>query len=249
MSPRCAAVPVREGRNGVDFFLGRFQIFRGRYRRDRALSIDRSPVVGGSPVLPAGRVATLLRPPKEPPAPAEGTALDRRSQPLALLVHQWEEQRPDLDLRAFRAVGVIMQLAQVLESEFRVFAQAKFGLGSGDLRILMALRRAGKPYALRPTDLFRSLLVTSGAVTKQIERLVETGFVRRVLPEGARRRHLIALTPRGVQAANLAQETICGSLAGIAPTLKTMPARDVEKMLAGLETLLGEAVARHAEDA
>ncbi len=169
--------------------------------------------------------------------------MDRRSQPLALLVHQWEEQRPDLDLTAFRTVGVIMQLAQLLETAFRDFGQARYGLGSGDLRILMALRRAGKPYALRPTDLFRSLLVTSGAVSKQIDRLVERGFVRRVLPEGARRRHLIALTPSGVRAANAAQETICSSLAGIAPALREMPPGEVEIMLQRLESLLGAAVA------
>src|SRR4051794_31822074 len=112
---------------------------------------------------------------------------------LSDLVHQWEEQRPDLDTTAFRLVGAVMQLAQIFEAEFRALAEERFGIGAGDLRILMALRRAGKPYVLRPTDLFQSLLVTSGAVTKQVERLAEVGFVKKVLPKGAKRRRVIAL--------------------------------------------------------
>lgn len=167
------------------------------------------------------------------------------SQPaLTNLVHQWEEQRPDLDLTAFRLVGAVMQLAQIFEAEFRDLAQAEFGIGSGDLRILLALRRSGEPYALRPTDLFQSLLVSSGAVTKQVERLAEAGFVKRVLPKGARLRRVIALTPKGVRAANFAQEAIAKSLAGVAPTLAVLPAAKTATTLATLEALLAGAYAR-----
>lgn len=163
---------------------------------------------------------------------------------LSNLLHQWEEQRPDLDLTAFRLVGAVMQLSQVFEAEFKALAQQQFGIGAGDLRILMALRRAGEPYALRPTDLFQSLLVTSGAVTKQVERLAESGFVKRVLPKGARLRHLIALTPKGVRAANYAQEAIATSLAAVAPTLTTVSAAETKTTLATLEALLVAALAR-----
>jgi DNA-binding MarR family transcriptional regulator len=167
---------------------------------------------------------------------------------LADLVHQWEEQRPDLDLTAFRLVGAIMQLAQILESEFRVLAQAKFALGSGDMRILMALRRAGEPYALRPTDLFQSLLVSSGAITKQVDRLEQAGYVKKVLPKGALRRRVIALTPKGVRAADFAQEAIATSLAGIAPTFAGMKQQEVETTLHCLEKLLEGATARQPHD-
>lgn len=163
---------------------------------------------------------------------------------LAVLLHQWEAARPDLDLTAFRLVGAVMQLAQIFEAEFRTMAQGKFGIGSGDLRILLALRRAGEPYALRATDLFKALLVSSGAVTKQVDRLVDGGFVKRVLPKGALRRRLIALTPKGVRAADYAQETIADSLAGIAPTLQNLPPIDVRTTLTCLESLLAEAVSR-----
>ncbi|HSV83847.1 MAG TPA: MarR family transcriptional regulator [Ramlibacter sp.] len=163
---------------------------------------------------------------------------DESDRSVAGMVQQWHEQRPDLDLTAFRMVAAIMQLAQILEGEFRALAQARFGIGSGDMRILMALRRAGEPYALRPTDLFQSLLVSSGAVTKQVERLATTGYVKRVLAQSGRRRHLIALTPKGIEAADYAQEAIATSLAGVAPTFHTMDVARVETTLECLEQIL-----------
>ena len=174
--------------------------------------------------------------------------MESSDRPLSDLVHQWKEQRPDLDTTAFRLVAVIMQLAQMLESEFRDLAQDRHGIGSGDLRILMALRRAGPPYTLRPTDLFRSLLISSGAVTKQVDRLAAAGYVRKVLPKGANLRRVIALTPKGVRAADHAQEAIATSLGGISPTFESLPAGDVQTTLSSLERVHAAAVARHIAD-
>jgi DNA-binding MarR family transcriptional regulator len=165
---------------------------------------------------------------------------------LSDLVHQWEEQRPDLDPTPFRLVAVTMQLAQLLESEFRALAQAQYGIGSGDLRILMALRRSGPPYSLRPTDLFKSLLIGSGTVTKQVDRLAEAGYVKKVLPKGANLRRVITLTPKGVRAADHAQEAIATSLCGIAPTLAALPHGDVQTMLRSLEQVHAAALACQA---
>lgn len=165
---------------------------------------------------------------------------------LSDLVEQWHAQRPDLDLTAFRLVGAVMQLAQLLEAEFRELAQSRFGIASGDLRILMALRRADPPHVLRPTDLFRSLLVSSGAITKQVDRLAETGHVKRVLPKGALRRHVIALTPKGKRAADAAQDAIATSLAGIAPTFAGLQPSQVATTLDCLERLLKEASGRRS---
>jgi DNA-binding MarR family transcriptional regulator len=51
---------------------------------------------------------------------------------------------------------------------------------ASDVRLLLALRRSGPPYSKRPTDLFRALLVTSGAVTKQVDRLEKRRLVKRL---------------------------------------------------------------------
>lgn len=173
-------------------------------------------------------------------------ASDDSDRSVGELAQQWQQQRPDLDLTAFRLVAAVMQLAQILEAEFRSLAQARFGIGSGDMRILMALRRAGAPHAMRPTDLFQGLLVSSGAVTKQVERLVAMGYVKRIQAQTGRRRQLIALTADGMAAADFAQEAIATSLAGIAPTFAGMDRKEVETTLRCLEDILQVAAVSQA---
>ncbi len=171
---------------------------------------------------------------------------DESDRTVGELTRQWQEQRPDLDPTAFRLVAAVMQLAQVLEAEFRSLAQAEFGIASGDMRVLLALRRSGEPYAMRPTDLFQALLVSSGAVTKQVERLVSMGYVERVQAQSGGRRQLIALTPRGLAAADFTQEAIATSLAGIAPTFSGMERKDVATTLRCLEEILQVATVAQA---
>ena len=75
-----------------------------------------------------------------------------------------------------------------------MFAQAD--LGNGDFDVLASLRRAGAPYRLTPTELAGTTMVTSGAVTKRVDRLVAQGLVERSVSETDGRGRVIALTPR-----------------------------------------------------
>jgi DNA-binding MarR family transcriptional regulator len=113
----------------------------------------------------------------------------------------WLEQRPDLDLAA---ACTLLRLERVsLLHEIRLQEISKtVGLQIGELYVLLALRRSGKPYELRPTDLFRALLVTSGAMTKRVARLQEGGFVLRVSANDDGRSELVRLTAKGLATAD-----------------------------------------------
>lgn len=113
----------------------------------------------------------------------------------------WLEQRPDLDLAA---ACTLLRLERVsLLHEIRLQEISKtVGLQTGELYVLLALRRSGKPYELRPTDLFRALLVTSGAMTKRVARLQEGGFVLRVSANDDGRSELVRLTAKGLATAD-----------------------------------------------
>ena len=63
--------------------------------------------------------------------------------------------------------------------------------------MLASLRRAGAPYRLTPTELAGTTMVTSGAVTKRVDRLVQQGLVERSVSETDGRGRVIALTPAG----------------------------------------------------
>ena len=94
------------------------------------------------------------------------------------IVEQWAEARPDLDASPILIVGRIARIDQKLAAALRPpFAAAN--LGVGDFDVLAALRRADPPHALRPAELSRMLLVTTGAITKRIDRLEAQGYLAR----------------------------------------------------------------------
>lgn len=109
---------------------------------------------------------------------------------------QWRTERPDLDMSPLGVIGRLHRLADRLDSELRVvFAEA--GLTDGDFDVLASLRRSGAPYELTPGELGATTMITSGAVTKRVDRLVAAGYVERnVCADDARSRR-IGLTDEG----------------------------------------------------
>lgn len=112
-------------------------------------------------------------------------------------MEQWGRHRPDLDASPILVVGRIARVDAKLEAALRPPFAAE-GLANGDFDVLAALRRAGDAAALRPAELSRALLVTTGAITKRLHRLEQRDLVRRD-PEGVddRRGTLVRLTPAG----------------------------------------------------
>lgn len=116
---------------------------------------------------------------------------------VAGIVERWRAERPDLDPTPMLVVGRIHRVGHLLDTALRpTFAEA--GLGPGEFDILAALRRAGHRGSCSPGELHDALMVTQGAVTKQVDRLVDKGLVtREVSAEDARGRR-IALTADGL---------------------------------------------------
>jgi DNA-binding MarR family transcriptional regulator len=109
---------------------------------------------------------------------------------------QWRRERPDLDPSPMTVIGRISRLASLLERELEpVFAQ--YGLAWCDFDVLATLRRSGEPYRLTPTELSRSTMLTTGGMTKRLDRLEANGLVRREADPRDRRGKLIALTDEG----------------------------------------------------
>lgn len=133
---------------------------------------------------------------------------------LAEVEAGWRNERPDLELGLIGLLWRIEKAHYFHERRMEGFARSA-GLLVGDLLVLLTLRRTGKPYALRPTDLFRRLLVTSGAMTKRVDRLVKLGMVKRVAADDDRRSELARLTPRGFAVTETAISRIATGLAAI----------------------------------
>src|SRR5262245_4977184 len=115
---------------------------------------------------------------------------------IDLLVSQWRDERPDLDIDVMADVGRLMAVGDLMSRRIEALA-AEHGFDRGQGDVLFTLRRSGPPYRLTPSQLSESLLVSSGTMTNRLDRLEQRGLIRR-LPNPADRRSLdIELTDEG----------------------------------------------------
>ncbi|MGC0418034.1 MarR family winged helix-turn-helix transcriptional regulator [Embleya sp. AB8] len=109
---------------------------------------------------------------------------------------QWRRERPDIDPSPMGVVARIQRACRLLERELRdQFATHDLQLWEFD--ILGTLRRSGHPYQLTAKQLVESAMVTSGAITNRIDRLVARELVTREVDPLNRRSVLITLNDRG----------------------------------------------------
>lgn len=112
------------------------------------------------------------------------------------ILEQWATERPDLDASPMAVLGRIVRLARELDQPIQQVFR-RHGLGSAEFDVLATLRRAGDPFRLTPGVLVESMMVTSGAVTKRVDRLARPGLVARHPDPGDRRSVLVGLTSDG----------------------------------------------------
>lgn len=154
---------------------------------------------------------------------------------VARIQAQWRRERPDLDVAPQGVFGRLHRLAGHLTDEL-VAVYGEYGLGEADFDVLATLRRAGAPYELAPSDLADHTMVTTGGMTKRLDRLVEAGLVtRRVSVEDARRR-VVALTPDGRRRIDAA---FTAHMANEQRLLDTLSAEQVAELEALLRRWLG----------
>ncbi|CAN5430378.1 hypothetical protein BH11PSE9_BH11PSE9_16990 [soil metagenome] len=114
-----------------------------------------------------------------------------------VLTEQWEKELPcGIDIDAFTLNIRLRRVAMLLDE-----GVVKRGLASGvklnEVLLLLALRRMGSSYCLRPTDILKMHSVTSGTVTYRIDQLIKQDLAERIQDPADKRGYLIKLMPRG----------------------------------------------------
>jgi DNA-binding MarR family transcriptional regulator len=136
---------------------------------------------------------------------AKEKALKTKKPPVSdgvdAILEQWALERPDLDTSPMAIIGRVSRIERkvdpLLSSVFR-----KFGLERWSFDVLATLRRSGYPYELTPTQLFSSLMLTSGAITHRADVLVKAGLVNREADPQDRRGVRVKLTALGLATIN-----------------------------------------------
>ena len=120
----------------------------------------------------------------------------RQSDTVDAILDQWAHERPDLDASPMGPIGRIKRCAALLQQRVES-GLAQFDLSLWEFDMLATLRRTGAPYRLSPTELFSTLMVTSGTMTHRLKSLEARGWVERIPNEQDARSMLVQLTRKG----------------------------------------------------
>ncbi|MEU3347569.1 MarR family transcriptional regulator [Streptomyces sp. NPDC006700] len=115
---------------------------------------------------------------------------------VARIQADWRRERPDVDITPQGVIGRLHRLAGRLTEEL-CLVYGRYGLGEGEFDVLCALRRAGEPYERAPGELAAHTMVTTGAITKRVDRLEQAGLVARRRSADDQRGRIVALTRPG----------------------------------------------------
>ena len=112
---------------------------------------------------------------------------------------QWARELPDLDTEPMAILGRAFRLSNMVRPSIEA-TFAGFGLDRGEFDVIATLRRSGPPYRLTPTEMYTSLMISSGGLTHRLDRLEKAGLIRREKSPRDGRSMLVALTRRGCRA-------------------------------------------------
>jgi DNA-binding MarR family transcriptional regulator len=115
---------------------------------------------------------------------------------VARIQQEWARERPEVDVRPQGVIGRLHRVAAYLTEELCAVYR-RHGLNEGEFDVLAALRRAGPPYQRAPGELAQFTMVTTGAMTKRLDRLERDGLVTRRRSARDGRGRVVALTPAG----------------------------------------------------
>ncbi|GAA5093515.1 MarR family winged helix-turn-helix transcriptional regulator [Wohlfahrtiimonas larvae] len=120
---------------------------------------------------------------------------------IAHAIHLWRAQKPDL------AVDEMLMIGRLINCSIQAFNHLdalyeSYGINRGEFDVLATIRRNGAPYQLSPTQIFSSLMISSGTMTNRLQQLEKKGLINRCNhPEDARS-SLVALSDDGLKLIN-----------------------------------------------
>jgi DNA-binding MarR family transcriptional regulator len=119
------------------------------------------------------------------------------------IVHQWNRERPELDVSATHVLQRISRIYLLQSASFAAVFE-RYGITFGEFEVLAALLRSGPPHQMSPTRLVDAVVLSSGAMTNRIDRVEALGLVVRRPDPRDRRGTLVALTREGRQTVDAA---------------------------------------------
>ncbi|EHZ7429229.1 MarR family transcriptional regulator [Vibrio cholerae] len=144
------------------------------------------------------------------------------------ILAQWRSVRPDLDCSSMGVVGRLRQTNGIWKTKLdQVFDG--FGLSCIEFDILATIRRNDRE--ITPTELYQTLMLSSGAISTRIEQLVQRGLVQRVASEEDRRSCKVTLTEQGIELVDQALNAHVANVDGMLGVLTEQERKQLGQLL------------------
>lgn len=125
------------------------------------------------------------------------------------MLRQTADSFPELYSPGMRAIARIFRLRDLIfENAQR--EMARFDLSPAEYSVLSTLRKTPAPHALRPADITKGMLLTSGGLTKVLNALEGRGLIEREDDPNDRRGSIARLTDGGVVFAEEVMHAVVG---------------------------------------
>ncbi|MET7277896.1 MarR family transcriptional regulator [Kribbella sp. NPDC005582] len=149
------------------------------------------------------------------------------------LLAAWQRELPDVLYPTSELTKRLMFLNNALTEATRQVLR-ELGLTTAEFDVIVSLRRSGAPYRQKPSDLSRSLLLSSGGTSNVVNQLVRRGLVVREPDPDDGRGTQIRLTEAGVKTA---EEAVAAGAAAHHKLWDHLPAEVVREAAAALRKL------------
>jgi DNA-binding MarR family transcriptional regulator len=163
---------------------------------------------------------------------------------IDVIAEQWQNLGLETDFVAWQSIGRILRISKLLESKIGAL-HASYELKIGEFDVLSALKRANG-VALTPSQLYQSMLLSSGAMTSRLDRLESRQLISREHCPQDRRSVKVSLTPQGKKLINAVYPAHFALLKDL---LSPMSASDKRQLAALLKTGLAHIAAAEEESA
>lgn len=155
---------------------------------------------------------------------------------VSVAIDQWRRECPELELLPMELTARLGAVSRHITQDYLDPFFSERGLQPREFDVLATLRRAGEPYALTPTQLFKVLMFSSGGMTNQLDRLEKAGLIARRPNPDDRRSMLVTLTAAGL---DLVDSTLAPHVDNEARALSPLNDEEQRTLNALLAKLMG----------